>query len=60
MGLVKFKEFWADETGATAIEYGLLLALVAMACIGGFRALSGASGGRWDQTSSDLVDAMTP
>ncbi len=60
MGFKKFKQFLLDESGATAIEYGLLIALVAMACIAGFRALSGASGGRWDQTSSDLVNAMNP
>lgn len=28
-----FKNFIADENGATAIEYGLIAALVAVACI---------------------------
>jgi pilus assembly protein Flp/PilA len=29
-----FKTFWADEDGATAIEYGLLASLIAVAIIG--------------------------
>ncbi len=30
-----FKTFWADEEGATAIEYGLLAALIALAITAG-------------------------
>jgi pilus assembly protein Flp/PilA len=33
------KSFWRDDTGATAIEYGLIAALVAVAVIGSFVAL---------------------
>ena len=29
------KNFWADESGATAIEYGLIAALIAMVIITG-------------------------
>jgi pilus assembly protein Flp/PilA len=29
-----FKTFWADEDGATAIEYGLLASLIALVIIG--------------------------
>lgn len=29
----------ADQSGATAIEYGLLAALIAVACVGGMVAL---------------------
>jgi pilus assembly protein Flp/PilA len=36
-----FKTFWADEDGATAIEYGLLASLIALAIIGGATALGG-------------------
>jgi pilus assembly protein Flp/PilA len=32
--------FWADETGATAIEYGLIAALIAVAIIAGATVLS--------------------
>lgn len=32
-------KFWRDEEGATAIEYGLIAALIAVAAIVGMRAL---------------------
>ena len=34
-------KFWKDEDGATAIEYGLIAGLVAVAIIGALTALSG-------------------
>jgi pilus assembly protein Flp/PilA len=37
-----FKTFWADEDGATAIEYGLLASLIALAITVGATALGGA------------------
>lgn len=35
-----FKKFAADESGATAIEYGLIAALVAVVIIGGLALIS--------------------
>ena len=35
----KLRAFWDDEQGATAIEYGLIAALVAVAVIAGASAL---------------------
>jgi len=37
----------ADRRGATAIEYGLIAALIAVAAIGGMQALGGGSAGMW-------------
>jgi pilus assembly protein Flp/PilA len=37
----------ADEHGATAIEYGLICALIAVAAIGGMESLGGGVGGMW-------------
>ena len=31
--------FWRDETGATAIEYALIVAAIAIAIVGGFTAI---------------------
>jgi pilus assembly protein Flp/PilA len=44
-----------DTRGATAIEYGLITALIAVACIGGMQSLGGGVGGRWGkhQTTMD-------
>jgi pilus assembly protein Flp/PilA len=37
----------ADRRGATAIEYGLIVALIAVAAIGGMSSLGGGSSGMW-------------
>lgn len=34
--------WWQDESGVTAIEYGLLAALIVIACIGAFTAFGDA------------------
>lgn len=34
-------KFWRDEEGATAIEYGLIAALIAVAAIVGMEAIGG-------------------
>lgn len=37
------KRFWADESGSTAIEYGLIAALIAVAIIGSLSAVGNSS-----------------
>jgi pilus assembly protein Flp/PilA len=37
----------ADERGATAIEYGLIAALIVIALIGGLKSMGGGVGGMW-------------
>ena len=37
----------ACQRGATAIEYGLIVALIAIAMMGGLRSLGGGAGGMW-------------
>ena len=37
----------ANSRGATAIEYGLIAALIAIAAMGGMKALGGGVGGSW-------------
>ncbi len=36
-----FKNVWKDTTGATAIEYGLIIGLIAIAMIGALTAFTG-------------------
>jgi pilus assembly protein Flp/PilA len=36
---MNFKHFWNDESGATAIEYGLIAALIAVVIITGVTAV---------------------
>ena len=43
-----------NQKGATAIEYGLIVALIAIAMMGGLRALGGGAGGMWSNISSQV------
>jgi pilus assembly protein Flp/PilA len=47
-----------SEQGATAIEYGLIVSLLAVACIGAFQALGGGSDGMWTKISNEVTNAM--
>ena len=48
----------SDQRGATAIEYGLIAALICVACIGGFSALGGGSNGMWGKIETRVVAAF--
>lgn len=47
-----------DKRGATAIEYGLIVALIAIAMMGGLRTLGGGAGGMWTNLSQTANDKM--
>jgi len=47
----------ADQGGATAIEYGLIVALIAVTAIGGISALGGGAGGMWTDLSAQVQNA---
>ena len=44
----------ADQRGATAIEYGLIAALIIIAMMTGLIAMGGASGGMWDKIKTEV------
>ena len=48
------KRFLKDETGATAIECGLIAALIAVAVIGGARLLGTRIGGTFNNVSNSI------
>ena len=52
------KAFLQDENGATAIEYGLIAALVAVAAIGALTTLGGEISGTFGEVSDTLKAAM--
>jgi pilus assembly protein Flp/PilA len=52
----KIKRFFKDESGATAIEYGLIVAVMALIIIGAFALFGDAITGVFE----DIVDAMSP
>ena len=44
----------ADQRGATAIEYGLIAALIVIAMMGGLKTLGGGAGGMWTKIKADV------
>jgi pilus assembly protein Flp/PilA len=48
----------SDKRGATAIEYGLIAALIGVAIISSLSKLGGGSNGMWGQLDTELEDAM--
>lgn len=52
--------FKADESGATAIEYGLIAALIAVAIIAAVQAVGGSLSTTFTKVSTDLNTANTP
>ena len=48
---------FADKRGATAIEYGLIAALIAVAAISGMSALGGGANGMWSNLSNKVADS---
>ena len=52
------RKLGADRRGATAIEYGLIVALIAIAMMGGLKTLGGGANGMWGNLSQIASDNM--
>jgi len=50
-----FARFLKDESGATAIEYGLIAALIAVAIIGGVTALGTNAGTTFNSVAAEMA-----
>jgi pilus assembly protein Flp/PilA len=46
------KQFCKNDDGATAIEYGLILALIVIVCVASFSLLGSSSNGMWANIGS--------
>ncbi len=57
--LKRFKSFYCDESGATAIEYGLIAALVSVAAIGALTAMGSSLKNMFNEVSSQLKTATS-
>lgn len=51
--------FMTDESGATAIEYGLIAALIAVVLVGSLKAVGGSLKGAFEKISSEIDTAVT-
>ena len=54
-----FNRFVQDESGATAIEYGLIAALIAITIIGAASAVGTSVSGKFTQISTKVSSAGT-
>ena len=52
------RKLCVDQRGATAIEYGLIVALIAVAVIGALEGLGGGVGGMWGDLSNKVANNM--
>jgi pilus assembly protein Flp/PilA len=50
------RRLFADRRGATAIEYGLIAALIVIAMMGSLSALGGGAGGMWTTLADKVLD----
>jgi len=50
--------FARDDQGATAVEYGLIAALITVAALGSMMALGSGVSGSWSGTAQKVSDAM--
>jgi len=55
--IAKMIAFIGDEDGATAIEYGLIAALVSVAAIGALSAMGASLSSMFNMVSSELTSA---
>ena len=58
--LKQLKSFCADESGATAIEYGLIAALVSVAAIGALTTMGDTLNTLFTTVSNSMNTAVTP
>lgn len=52
--------FLKDETGATAVEYGLIVAVLSLAIVGGIGQVSNSIIWLFSDNNSRLANAFTP
>jgi pilus assembly protein Flp/PilA len=53
-----FKRLLRDDRGATAIEYGLIVAMIAMAIIGAVKSVADENNGLWATVEENVTTVM--
>jgi pilus assembly protein Flp/PilA len=58
--MIKFlKNIYLSEKGATAIEYGLIVALIALAIIVAISGVGNSTGNMWNFVSGEVIKSST-
>jgi pilus assembly protein Flp/PilA len=52
--MMRFAKLAGDKKGATAIEYGLIVALIVIAMIGGLELFAGGAIGMWNSVQQNV------
>lgn len=52
------KKFLRDESGPTAVEYGVMLALIVAVCIGAVNAMANATADSFDTSAAEIASAF--
>lgn len=55
--MCSLKQFLIEEDGQTAVEYAVMLAMIALSCIVSLKAVSNMSGGMWSNNLDELQAA---
>jgi pilus assembly protein Flp/PilA len=55
---INFRRLRRDKRGATAIEYGLIVALIGVAIMSALGSLGGGVGGMWTRISTNVQASM--
>ena len=58
LAIRRMRRLRSDKRGATAIEYGLIAALIGVAIISSLSTLGGGSNGMWGKLDNKLQNAM--
>ncbi|TXC68877.1 Flp family type IVb pilin [Sphingorhabdus soli] len=56
--MTKIVGLFRSETAATAIEYGLIAAFIAVGCIGAFTAIADSTSTKWNTIETESTKAM--
>ncbi|HZG46543.1 MAG TPA: Flp family type IVb pilin [Allosphingosinicella sp.] len=51
----RFRDLRADKSGATAVEYGIILAVIFLAMLAALQGVAGESTGMWNNVSQKVT-----
>ena len=54
----KARRFFSNESGATAVEYGLIMGLMTLAIIGALSATGDGTSDKWNDVATDVTTAV--
>ncbi|MEL6694362.1 MAG: Flp family type IVb pilin, partial [Pseudomonadota bacterium] len=54
----KARRFFNNESGGTAVEYGLIMALMTLALIGALSATGDGTSDKWNDVANDVSSAV--